>query len=155
MSHDTVVNDGEIIRYYRDGVLHRDNDKPAVVYSDGSREWWVHGKRLRWDPRSPTEIRCNPATKNYEVSGTRVWHNIDGQIHREDEPAVIHADGSREWWQNGQRYRKNGLPTVETAEGRRMWHNRSGVLHRLGLPAVIGPEGPEWWVNGERQAMPQ
>jgi hypothetical protein len=139
-------------RYYRDGVLHRDNDLPAVEYDNGSREWWVHGKRLRWDPRSPTEILCDPT--NYNVAGTRIWHSLDSKKHRDDDnPAVIHADGTKEWWFNGQRYRGNGLPTIETGDGQKLWHNRSGKLHRRGLPAVIGPNGsPEWWFNGLRQS---
>jgi hypothetical protein len=27
-----------------DRELHRDNHLPAVVYADGSGEWWVHGE---------------------------------------------------------------------------------------------------------------
>ena len=45
--------------------------------------------------------------------------------HRLDGPAFIGADGTQEWWVNGQ-------------------------LHRLDGPAVIGADGTqEWWVNGK------
>lgn len=146
----------EVQRYYRDGVLHRDNDLPAVLWQDGSREWWVSGKRMRWDPSQPTEIRCNPSTKNYEVSFSELWHDQDGNLHRDinDLPAVIHSDNTREWWRNGERYREGGLPTVITGNGIKMWHNRQGCLHREMLPAVIGVGGAEWWLNGEKQTPP-
>ena len=154
MTFDTVVHTETVTKYMRDGVLHRDDDLPAVIHKDGSREWWVHGKRLRWDPRNPTELRCDPSTGNYEVSATRIWHNIDGEIHRDSGPAVIHFNGTKEWWKHGERYRDNGLPTVETPGGMKMWHNRQGQLHREGLPALIGPGGPEWWLHGIRQEAP-
>lgn len=33
--------------WYRDGLLHRDGDKPAVVYLDGQKEWWTFGSFIR------------------------------------------------------------------------------------------------------------
>jgi len=38
-------------------------------------------------------------------SGTKKWY-LNGQRHREDGPAVEHADGSKSWWLNGQEYTK-------------------------------------------------
>ena len=29
------------------GALHRDNDKPAIIYPDSSQEWYINGKRHR------------------------------------------------------------------------------------------------------------
>ena len=28
----------------KNGILHRDNDRPAVIYSNGRKEWWVNGE---------------------------------------------------------------------------------------------------------------
>lgn len=33
-------------KYYRHGELHRDNDFPAIEYSNGTKEWWLYGKKL-------------------------------------------------------------------------------------------------------------
>ena len=33
--------------------------------------------------------------------GTQAWY-VDGQLHREDGPALILADGTQKWWLNGQ-----------------------------------------------------
>ena len=35
------------IEWYKDGKWHRDNDQPAIIYSDGSRYWFKNGKRHR------------------------------------------------------------------------------------------------------------
>ena len=34
-------------------------------------------------------------------SGTRSWF-VNGQLHREDGPAIEYADGTRSWYVNGQ-----------------------------------------------------
>ena len=36
-------------------------------------------------------------------------------------PAIIHTDGSREWWQNGLRHRDNGLPAIIRANRKQKW----------------------------------
>ncbi len=33
--------------WYQHGKLHRDNDLPAVIYSDGAVEYWINDKRIR------------------------------------------------------------------------------------------------------------
>jgi hypothetical protein len=33
--------------YYLHGVLHRGNGLPAVIYADGSLEYWTHGVRVK------------------------------------------------------------------------------------------------------------
>jgi hypothetical protein len=53
------------------------NDYEAVEQSDGS---WLHN------------------------DGDVYWHNADGQIHREDGPAIIHDDGEVEWYLNDEEY---------------------------------------------------
>jgi len=32
------------------------------------------------------------------------WHNENGQLHREDGPAVEHSDGTKEWYLNDKKY---------------------------------------------------
>lgn len=77
--------------------------------------------------------------------GTRVWH-LDGQLHREDGPAVERADGHHEWWVNGQLHRTDG-PAVEYATGYREWY-LAGQLHRTDGPAIECATGyREWFLN--------
>ena len=50
-------------------------------------------------------------------------------IHREDGPAIIHLDGTKEWWLND-------------------------LHHREGAPATEYPDGSvEWWFKGEQMSF--
>ncbi len=61
--------------------------------------------------------------KVYEDGG-QDWF-LNGNLHREDGPAVIWATGTQEWWLNGKRHREDG-------------------------PAYIGANGTqEWFLNGK------
>lgn len=52
-----------------------------------------------------------------------IWENgteefyTNGKLHKEDGPALIHEDGSREYWINGQRRSANLGPSIEWADG--------------------------------------
>jgi hypothetical protein len=64
---------------------------PAREYADGSREWWVNGKRHRLD---------GPAIEY--ADGSREWW-VNGKPHRLDGPAWEHADGgTRAWYIEGE-----------------------------------------------------
>jgi ribosomal protein L25 (general stress protein Ctc) len=79
--------DGTICYYNKDGQRHRENDQPAVIYADGTKEWWVNDK-----------------------------------LHREnDQPAVIYADGTKEWWVNDKLHRENNQPAYISADGTQRW----------------------------------
>jgi hypothetical protein len=56
--------------------------------------------------------------------GTQVWY-LNGNIHREDGPAVIHPNGTQVWLLNGNIHREDG-------------------------PAFIDPNGTQcWFLNGK------
>lgn len=76
-----------IIRYLDDdGELHRE-DGPALIYYEGSKEWYIHGELHR--EGKPAIMRAN---------GDRLWM-INGEIHRLDGPAVIHGKTpAKQYW---------------------------------------------------------
>jgi hypothetical protein len=41
-----IREDGAYIWYDREGELHRDAGKPAIVYKNGKKEYYVHGKKI-------------------------------------------------------------------------------------------------------------
>jgi len=91
--------------------------------------------------------------------GDKVWR-LDGQLHRDNGPAVEYVDGTRHWHQHGNLHRTDG-PAIDCTTGSRQWfkhgarhrddegHSASrGAKHR---PAVEHDNGSrEWWVNGEK-----
>ena len=75
-----------------------------------------------------------------------LYYNKDGKPHREDGPAIIDADGRKEWYQNGEYHREDG-PAYLDADGYKAWYI-NGKLHRTDGPAAIWSDGiHEWWIN--------
>ena len=75
-----------------DTRLHRE-DGPAIVFPDGSQEWYRNGDLHRED---------GPAVINPD--GEQYWYR-NGKCHRDDGPARIWPDGRQEWYRNGARIR--------------------------------------------------
>ena len=80
--------------------------------------------------------------------GDKEW-SLNGQIHREDGPAVEWSDGYKEWWLNSKLHRENG-PAIEWPDGTKLWY-KYNKLHREDGPAVEYSDGDkEWWLNGQK-----
>ena len=68
--------------------------------------------------------------------------------HREDGPAIEHADGYKSWFINGKLHREGG-PAIEYASGTKAWYI-NGELHREDGPAIEYADGYKiWYLNGE------
>ena len=69
--------------------------------------------------------------------------------HREDGPAIEWADGSKEWWFNGELHREDG-PAYEDADGSREWY-LNDERHREDGPAIEWGDGTKaWYLNGKK-----
>jgi hypothetical protein len=127
-------------KWYLDGVLHREDDLPAVELNNGTKEWWKNGLRHRDNNLHAIE----------DSDGNKEWYK-NGERHRDgDFPACVWNDGTKSWWKNGERHRDGDLPAVETIYDKEWWKN--GKLHRDGdLPAIKYNNGTKWWFkNGIR-----
>ena len=94
-------------------------------------------------------LKFKPAPPSIKVDeyGTVKYYNEKGQLHREDEPAVIHTNGYEEWYQNNKLHRLDG-PALTYIDGTKEWH-LNGFLHRLDGPAIEWADGRKgWYVNG-------
>jgi hypothetical protein len=76
---------------------------------------------------------------------------LDGDLHREDGPALTLIDGTEEWYWEGVRHREGDEPSVISSTGETEYH-QFGLLHRDNdKPAVLHPDGTfEHWVRGKR-----
>lgn len=52
--------------------------------------------------------------------GTKRWY-LNGNLHREDGPAIEGPSGTKVWYRNGKRHREDG-PAVEYADGTKSWY---------------------------------
>ena len=53
--------------------------------------------------------------------GARCYYNTNGQLHRENGPAIEYADGSKSWYKNDQYHRTDG-PAIDWTRGRKAWY---------------------------------
>ena len=56
-----------------------------------------------------------------DSDGTKRWYNEQGKRHREDGPAIVYPDGSKQWYLNGKRHREDG-PAYEGFTGSKSWY---------------------------------
>ncbi len=56
-----IIYNNETTYWWKDGLIHRDGDLPAVERADGHKEWWKNGQRHR-DGHLPAIIYANGIT---------------------------------------------------------------------------------------------
>ena len=55
-----------------------------------------------------------------DEDGDKRWKLPNGDLHREDGPAVEYTNGDKEWWLNDKRHREDG-PAIEYVNGDKEW----------------------------------
>ncbi|RTK95480.1 MAG: hypothetical protein EKK64_06565 [Neisseriaceae bacterium] len=102
---------------------------PAVVYSNGDKEYWIQGRRHRdsdlpavnshrgfeyWNNGVKYKIIEQPnGTKeywSYLISTNSSPNSL--KLHMENKPAIIYPNGDVEYWQWGKRHRNNGPAVI-------------------------------------------
>lgn len=81
----------------KNGLLHRNDDDPAITYNDGHEAWYIHGIKHRIG--NYAEIRPN---------GNKFWFKY-GILHNSNGPAVINYNINTvfpkyEYWLNGKQF---------------------------------------------------
>ena len=59
--------------------------------------------------------------------GSKHWW-LNGELHREDGPALEWADGTKQWHLNGNLHREDG-PAVEWVDGKKSWYLNNKEVH--------------------------
>jgi hypothetical protein len=144
--YDVNISPGAIRQVDGNGLTHNNNG-PAIIHTDGSTEWWWHGKRHRDE---------GPAIEY--ANGTKEWY-MNHQNHRAGAPAVIKSCGDELWYQEGKLHREGG-PAVTMADGSLKWFFR-GDLHREDGPAIEkrsainGQVIRQWYWQGKPSTEPE
>ena len=72
------------------------------------------------------------STMTENVYGGKEWRNANGELHREDGPAIEAPNVYKCWYRNGRLHREDG-PAIEWANGYKGWW-RDGKLRREDSP---------------------
>ncbi len=105
---------GKYTKVWRwNGKIHRENDMPAVIETDGAK-YWYHAGQINRDGDKPAIVYADE---------TKKWFQ-NGLLHRDgDKPAVICSNGDRFWYKNGEFFRENDGPVVVRADGFSIYKN--------------------------------
>jgi hypothetical protein len=77
----------------------------------------------------------------------KLWYK-EGNLHREDGPAIISSNGTKYWYKQGTWHREDG-PAIEYSDGSKEWF-KEGERHREDGPAIEWSNGTkEWWLEGK------
>jgi len=105
----TIKYDDRVETLNNKKELHSFNDKPAVVFNDGTKCWYKKGRFHRI---------FGPAIE-YK-NGNKKWYK-KGEFHRIAGPAIECSDGYKEWYKNGKHHRLDG-PAIECIDGSKFWY---------------------------------
>lgn len=79
--------------------------------------------------------------KEYTVkvynNGSKFWF-LNGNLHREDGPAVEYDDGTKHWFLNGKRHREDG-PAFEHTDGTKYWYLNDESYTEAEFKAKMAP----------------
>src|SRR5438105_15551798 len=96
--------------------------------------------------RTPRRRRLRPAPRLLSVQRNR---KLGGTPMAKRNGMIEYPDGRKAWYRDGQLHRDDG-PAIEDPSGRKAWY-RDGQLHRDDGPAVEDPSGyKEWYRDGQR-----
>jgi hypothetical protein len=70
--------------------------------------------------------------------GDKAWY-LNGKRHREDGPALEHANGDKYWYLNGEHHREDG-PALECAGGDKYWYLNGEYLTKDEWRAKLQPQ---------------
>lgn len=112
-----TIDSGEGQVWYQNNMLHRDDDQPAIIYSDGSQKWFQRGK-LHRDNDKPAVCWS---------WGLQMWFR-NGIVHRDgDKPAIVRANGTQQWLQDGLFHRDGGKPAIVFADGTEQYYHHGAL----------------------------
>ena len=67
------------------------------------------------------------------------WYNLDGDLHREDGPAIEYASGNKYWFLNNKLHRTDG-PAIEWADGTKYWYLNGKELTEKEFNKTLTPD---------------
>src|SRR5690606_8118017 len=116
--------------WYLFGKTGRLNDKPSIVFKNGSKIWMKAGIHYREGDKPACKdkegrmwykygVRYRNGNKPSYIShyGDLRWYKRDRLDRADDYPSVITTDGNQEWIYNLQHKRKDKGPDVITKNG--------------------------------------
>ena len=105
------------VRYISDDYL---NYNYTIKFSDidkieiGLSIKYGNPELRHFDIYNDSKLHCIglPASLVYDDE----WWFVDGELHREDGPAVLYSDGYKEWWIKGKQYTESDFKAMQRSK---------------------------------------
>lgn len=145
-----VRTDGKKI-WCRNNEIHRDGDKPAITYPSGAQFWYKHGKLHR--PNHPFGAHSNHSEGAHSNRSEGGKANHEGTKSNPEGgnggPAAIYFDGRLEYYFEGELHRIGGPAVVHiTKQIYIVEYYEHGKRHRYDGPALIHESTEKHFING-------
>ena len=90
----------------------------------------------------------NKSKMEIDIFDNKKWKLPNGDLYREDGPAVEYRNGNKFWYLNNKRHREDG-PAIEFKGSKNQWY-LNGKQHREDGPAVEYSNGEKCWYLNNR-----
>ena len=110
----TVVEHG-IRKWKKDGVLHRDDDLPAVIYPDGTELYYINGQKHR-EGDKPAVIFPD-GTESYYKHGIEYTPESKPSVQQPVQVPVLTLDERRSCYESRSKVFQEALPHIEALPG--------------------------------------
>ena len=136
-------------KWYKNGLLHRENDLPAIEWVSGTKEWYQNGLLHR--ENNEHAIRWSNGDKEWLNNLRHRSRGLEDDFSDlgNDSSDIVEADDKEYYTTNIIHLRSK--PAIEEADGTNKWY-MNGLLHRIDGPAIERIEvTEEWYINGKLQ----
>lgn len=98
------------------------------------------------------ETSAEEPQMHLSADGSKEWY-LNGKLHRDGAPAIIHSNGEMLWFQHGKLHREGG-PAVKRTDFK-AWYLHD-MLHREDGPAVEFKNGAKkWYLKSKNYSTPE
>ena len=80
----------------------------------------------------------NEVEVQVNANGDKLWY-LNGELHREDGPAIEKVNGDNYWYLNGELHREDG-PAIEYVDGNKYWYLDDIRYTEAEFNAMLNPE---------------
>ena len=108
--HGCIATENQIQIWYKEGLIHRDDDLPAVISEDNTE----------WNIRTCTYIRFENIFSVDIYKSKKYWYK-KGRLHRDNDLPALCSNGTQEWYINGKLHRDGDLPAIVYQNGNQKW----------------------------------
>ena len=125
-----------------DGQYHRDNDLPAMIYKNGNKYWFKHGKLHNLNGPATEEI---DGEKEYWIEGIKL---TEEEFEESKDWEKFEEETENEIEELEKNLKRNLYKTDDL--GTKKWRNEIGQLHREDGPAAIFTDGSKaYYLKGK------